>query len=658
MKKILILFFAICVFNFNIVLCKTTKSITIIPKQNNLTVYIDNEIYDTISKSVTIYDLSAGIYVLRFEKEGYISKGRIINLSRDNNIQLIIKLNKNESEHLYKKKKKNRKVIAHYMQWFQHRVVRKEEVFRHWQWYGRGEKHDPETIKSDGLRDIAAIHYPIIGPYDSADEDVIEYHILTAKLVGIDGFVTDWYGPDNYIDTSFRLLINLCEKYDFQAGLCYEEKIAFPDYRNPKNREEALKIALNDFKYIIENYTHRKHYLQYDDSALLMMFLNEGKWPGYGNKIFKKNELRLAINYLDKNNCLFVRQHLWPGFKDLRAGFAWIGGEDYNDWFYNSIKEMRAKKDIDVVIGVVNPGFNDKGVNGWGNGTRITPRKAGKLYEVYWDMIYEYQPEIVQIATWNDFQEGTVIEPTIDDRYTYLNKTEMYISKYKNHDVNIKDNEFPFQIYQLRKILKKRPAKEQQVYKKQLNNIAENVCDWSYKKTKQKLKQISLDLGYEFLNYIEAKDEFDLFKEEEREEIAKELFASVDNLALKCPVQASYEDTEPSNHAVDGDIFTKWLSRYKDNEWFEIDLQSQKYISCVIIDWAASFGKEYFIKTSRDRKNWITVYKQTECFGDLDIIEFPATECRYVRFEGIKRASHKGYSFWEIGIFNNFSQLN
>ena len=58
---------------------------------------------------------------------------------------------------------------------------------------------DPEMIK-DGMRSIASHYYPMIGPYDSGDPAILEYHLLLMKLSGIDGVVADWYGLSDDAD--------------------------------------------------------------------------------------------------------------------------------------------------------------------------------------------------------------------------------------------------------------------------------------------------------------------------------------------------------------------------------------------------------------------------------------------------------------------------
>ena len=69
-----------------------------------------------------------------------------------------------------------------------------------WGWHWTMNHFNPDVINASGERQIASWYYPLIGPYDSADPAVLEYHVLLMKLAGIDGVIVDWYGPDNYAD--------------------------------------------------------------------------------------------------------------------------------------------------------------------------------------------------------------------------------------------------------------------------------------------------------------------------------------------------------------------------------------------------------------------------------------------------------------------------
>ena len=47
-----------------------------------------------------------------------------------------------------------------------------------WGYHWKMKTQDPENVAADGRREVASHFYPLIGPYDSGDPDVLEYHLL------------------------------------------------------------------------------------------------------------------------------------------------------------------------------------------------------------------------------------------------------------------------------------------------------------------------------------------------------------------------------------------------------------------------------------------------------------------------------------------------
>ncbi|MFF5400545.1 beta-N-acetylglucosaminidase domain-containing protein [Peribacillus butanolivorans] len=103
--------------------------------------------------------------------------------------------------------------------------------------------------------------------------------------------------------------------------------------------------------------------------------------------------------------------------------------------------------------------------------------------------------------------------------------------------------------------------------------------------------------------------------------------------------------------AVDGNNNTRWASLYKDNEWIYVDLGQLYSINKVILNWEASYGKQYKIQVSHDGNKWTDVYTELEGNGEIDEVEFNSTEARYVRMFGLKRAANWGYSLYEFKVF-------
>src|SRR5471032_2609072 len=85
-------------------------------------------------------------------------------------------------------------VMVHYMPWFV-----SQPYSGSWGWHWTMNHFNPNVTNANGEQQIASWYYPLIGPYDSADPAVLEYHVLLMKLAGIDGVIVDWYGSANFL---------------------------------------------------------------------------------------------------------------------------------------------------------------------------------------------------------------------------------------------------------------------------------------------------------------------------------------------------------------------------------------------------------------------------------------------------------------------------
>ena len=103
-------------------------------------------------------------------------------------------------------------VYMHYMPWFD-----SPNYNTNWGAHWTMANKNPNLIVDEitGKREIASHYYPLIGPYDSQDPDVIEYHFLLMKYSGVDGILINWYGKvgtngdiDLLLENSKLLLTN------------------------------------------------------------------------------------------------------------------------------------------------------------------------------------------------------------------------------------------------------------------------------------------------------------------------------------------------------------------------------------------------------------------------------------------------------------------
>ena len=74
-----------------------------------------------------------------------------------------------------------------------------------------------------------------------------------------------------------------------------------------------------------------------------------------------------------------------------------------------------------MYIGGAMPGFHDHyKASGQGNGYTTYDRENGALFQRQLEAAKAAGLDWVQLSTWNDYGEGTIIEPTSEFKYQYL----------------------------------------------------------------------------------------------------------------------------------------------------------------------------------------------------------------------------------------------
>ncbi|QDU34990.1 Glycosyl hydrolase family 71 [Poriferisphaera corsica] len=344
-------------------------------------------------------------------------------------------------------------LIAHYMPWF---AVTPEnqpsnKIWQHWRWDDPAHRRDPNTKLDNGQRQISSVYYPAIGPYSSYDRSVIRYHIKTAQAIGVKAFVVIWYGPDTPdSDRIIPILLEEAENLDFKIAICYEEKINWAPYRDPKSRSEIVKTATADLDYILTNYGTHPAYLKRNNKPFVMQFNYWGE-DDLGPRQILADEWQQIYTSLN-NNLYFCRQNLdRPDLHGpLQSAFMWFKpNRDHWDQdfkhFSQTANNLKAQNKLDFFMTVICPGFDTTNVWGWGGGPRVLERNGNDILEYTMSRASEGNPELIQLMTWNDWEEATAIEPSREFGFDYLDAIEKWWSNQTGRPVDLKDNRAPLQ---------------------------------------------------------------------------------------------------------------------------------------------------------------------------------------------------------------------
>jgi hypothetical protein len=301
-------------------------------------------------------------------------------------------------------KSNTKKVFVHLMPWFETKASNGGSWGIHW----KMNTCNPDKILPDGQRQIASHFYPLIGPYASGDTAVIQYQLLLMKLSGIDGVFIDWPGTQNKNDYPLLArntvkIVSQIAKVGLRFGIVYEDQ-------NLVQTADRIGQARADMIYLQTQFFPSPAYEKISGKPVLLDFgpqavQNQADWA-------------TIFSVLNPQPDFFT---LW--FQSAEAGasasgeFAWIPQDNLatlNNFYHNTYTGVR--------MGSAYPGFESfYAEGGWGGPTWSIAHNGTGTFTQTLDLALS-QPGIdyIQLATWNDYGEGTMIEPTQEFGYDFL----------------------------------------------------------------------------------------------------------------------------------------------------------------------------------------------------------------------------------------------
>ncbi|MCX7987313.1 MAG: glycoside hydrolase family 71/99-like protein [Bacteroidales bacterium] len=301
------------------------------------------------------------------------------------------------------------KIYVHYMPWFE---TPSSSTDGKWGIHWRMSNCNPDVTDSSGRRQIASWFYPLIGPYATSDRDVIEYHLLLMKYAGIDGILFDWYGSNNLYDypdilKNTESVIDFIAKVGLSFGIVYEDRtVKAAIEANPE--EDGIFLAQQDMGYIEKNYFSSSNYINIDNRPLLMLF-----GPEYFHSANQWSEIFTA--FTKKPIFLVLNGKSLEVGSNSSGEYLWVDASDVND-------KYKRLKTFSYWMAGAYPGFKDYyKEGGWGSGIGFTyDYENGNLFQSLLNKATDNKAKYLQLITWNDFGEGTMIEPTVEFGFTFL----------------------------------------------------------------------------------------------------------------------------------------------------------------------------------------------------------------------------------------------
>jgi len=252
---------------------------------------------------------------------------------------------------------------------------------------------------------------PILGWYDSKDENIIKEHMRLAKMASIDFFIISLWSFKDRTFPGIEKMFKLSETVPEPPKICMMIEVY------DKDRSEIQELI----DYTWENWVDKNYQKLYDKPLLLLLTAETYEKR---NEALKISNPGFTLRYMDKFPVMVrddgtFMNNIWNYWTILEIFFVPWGNFPFAEQF------------------AVMPGYDDSLFRGehphphresyYYHGY---PRRK-EVYELYWMAAHLMKTPIVTLSSFNEFYEHTAIEPCWNfgngiKPYHYIETTPMY----------------------------------------------------------------------------------------------------------------------------------------------------------------------------------------------------------------------------------------
>jgi glycoprotein endo-alpha-1,2-mannosidase len=283
------------------------------------------------------------------------------------------------------------RVTAFYYLWYG--SLANDGAWRHWNQNG----HQPPD-------DVASQYYPERGPYSSRDPAVLAAQMADVRAAGIGVIAVSWWGRGAWDDESLDGL--------FTAASAAGVKIAF--HLEPYTGQTAAS-AVADIHYLLGRFgTSPALYRAARPTAASPSTAPRPVFYLFAPSRMPAAELKAALGGLrgtaDDSIVMIHSPNAISAVRDGGDGIYTYNPMASPDGFAALVADCRA--DNLICSPCVSPGFDNR--QAVATGSQVVDRQNGAHYDAMWQAAVATKPEWIGVVSFDEWHEGTQIEPARD----------------------------------------------------------------------------------------------------------------------------------------------------------------------------------------------------------------------------------------------------
>jgi hypothetical protein len=304
--------------------------------------------------------------------------------------------------------------------------VPKQVLAFYYDWYGNPE-HSKRWVHWKDVNPSAktiggSTHYPVLGAYDSHDPEVLRKHFREAKAAGITGFIVTWWRKGDFHDQGMPGILKAAQQAGMKVTIYYETV--------PGNRPEG---AADDLLYILNQYGRNPAWLHAHGKPVVFVYgraVGQLKLDGWQKAIAEVNQRFPAVFIGDQLSeraaAVFDGIHTY----NITGRIAGKSVEEIRAWAKSNYSDAVKKADGKISCVTVIPGYDDTHLAERKPPRPTTDRHEGATYKALWEEAIAARPDWVLITSFNEWHEGSEIEPSVENGDRELKATKEYARRF------------------------------------------------------------------------------------------------------------------------------------------------------------------------------------------------------------------------------------
>lgn len=297
-----------------------------------------------------------------------------------------------------------------------HRYPRQVLAF-YYPWYGNpttsGRWFHWQGPSGEAPRQSPALDHPELGLYDSHDPALIAAHMGQAKAAGLTALVVSWWGIGSFEDKALSAILDAAHAAGLRITVYLEQQ------------KDGTTGAARDIAYLTKSYAAHAAWLHVRARPVLFLYLQALRdLPARDWRLAAGNAF-LVGDVSPRETAAFSA---WAPFMDgihvyvlapYVKGMTPAQMTGWADHTYPAWQRMIGGK---LFCATVIPGFDDRRVPDRALPRPTVDRHDGETYRVLWDAAIRHDADWVVITSFNEWHEGSEIEPSHEygDRYLSL----------------------------------------------------------------------------------------------------------------------------------------------------------------------------------------------------------------------------------------------